>query len=81
MSKRLQVILPDQEIADIRRLAKREHITVGEWVRRALLAARSNRSMVEPEVKLRAVRKAAESSFPTGDMHQMLSEIERGHEG
>jgi hypothetical protein len=30
---------------------------------------------------LRAVRRAAEYSFPTADVKQMLSEIERGYEG
>ena len=43
MSKRLQVLLPDQEMSDIQRLAKREHFTVGEWVRRALREARAGR--------------------------------------
>lgn len=80
MSKRLQVVLPDQEMSDIRRLAKRERLTVGEWVRRALREARAGRPMVEPEAKLKAVRRAAKYSFPTADIQQMLSEIERGYE-
>jgi len=33
----------------------------------------------DPEVKLRAVRKAAKYSFPTADIQQMLQEIERGY--
>ena len=81
MSKRLQVLLPDQEMSDIRRLAKREHLTVGEWVRRVLRDARSSRSTIEPEAKLRSIRKAARHSFPTADIDQMLREIERGYEG
>jgi hypothetical protein len=36
MSKRLQVLLHDSEMSDIQRLAKRDRLTVGEWVRRAL---------------------------------------------
>lgn len=81
MSKRLQVLLPDQEMSEIRRLARRERLTVGEWVRRVLRDARSSKSMMEPETKLRAVRRAAEYSFPTADVEQMLSEIERGYLG
>jgi hypothetical protein len=81
MSKRLQVLLADQEMVDIQRLAKRERLTVGEWVRRALREARASRPAVEPEAKLKAVRRAAEYSFPTADVKQMLSEIERGYEG
>jgi len=81
MSKRLQVLLPDQEMSEIRRLARRERLTVGEWVRRVLRDARSSKSMMEPETKLSAVRRAAEYSFPTADVEQMLSEIERGYLG
>jgi hypothetical protein len=80
MSKRLQVLLPDQEMSDIQRLAKRDHLSVGEWVRRTLREARMGRSAIAPEVKLKAVRRAASYSFPTGDVEQMLSEIERGYE-
>jgi hypothetical protein len=81
MSKRLQVLLPDAEMADLQRLARRQHVSVGEWVRRTLREARAGRPAVEPEAKLKAVRRAASYSFPTADMDQMLREIERGYEG
>lgn len=81
MSKRLQVLLPDQEMADIQQLAERDGLTVGEWVRRVLREARADRPVVEPETKLKAVRRAAEYSFPTADVAQMLDEIERGYQG
>jgi hypothetical protein len=81
VSKRLQVLLPDPEMSDIRRLAKREHLTVGEWVRRALREARASRPATDPETKLKAIRRAAEYSFPTADIEQMLEEIERGYQG
>ena len=80
MSKRLQVLLPDPEMEGIRRLARRERLTVGEWVRRILREARSRQPVREPQLKLKAVRKAAEYSFPTGDIEQMLGEIERGYQ-
>jgi hypothetical protein len=80
MSKRLQVLLPDQEMTDIQRLAKRERLTLGEWVRRALREAREQKPANDSETKLKAVRRGAELSFPTGDMEQMLSEIERGYQ-
>ncbi len=79
MSKRLQVLLPEQEMDEIQRLARRERVTVGEWVRRALRQARSDRPLIEPQSKLKAVRKAAEYSFPTAEMDQMLAKIERGY--
>jgi hypothetical protein len=79
MSKRLQVLLPDAEMDEIRRIARREHLTVGEWARRVLRLARSDKASGDPERKLRAIRKAATYSFPTADIEQMLDEIERGY--
>jgi len=78
MSKRLQVLLPDREMSEIRRVASRERLTVGEWVRRALREARASRPAFDAETKLKAVRRAAEYSFPTADIERMLGEIERG---
>lgn len=80
MSKRLQVLLADQEMSDIQLLARRERLTVGEWVRRTLREARTRQSVSEPEARLKAVRRAAEYSFPTADVDQMLSEIEQGYQ-
>ena len=80
MSKRLQVLLADSEMEELRRLARREKIPVGEWVRRALRQERLRQPVHEPHAKLRAVRKAVEHSFPSGDIGQMLKEIERGYD-
>lgn len=77
MSKRLHVLLTDQEMTDIQRLARRERLTVGEWVRRVLREA-EQKAANDSDTKLKAVRCGAEFSFPTGDMEQMLGEIERG---
>ena len=65
---------------EIRRLARRERLTVGEWVRRVLREARSRQPVHEPQMKLKAVRKAAECSFPTADIEQMLAQIEQGYQ-
>jgi hypothetical protein len=79
MSKRLQVLLADEEMSDIQILAQREHVTVGEWVRRTLREARRHQSVKDPETKLKAIRRAAECNFPTADIDQMLREIEQGY--
>ena len=81
MSKRLQVLLPDPEMSDIQRLAKREHMTVGEWVRRALRDACASRPAIDSETKLKAVRRGAQYSFPSADPEHMASEIEQGYQG
>ena len=81
MSKRLQVLLADEEMSDIQILAQREHLTVGEWVRRTLREARKNKSVKDPETKLKAIRRAVEnpSGIPEVDIDQMLREIEQGY--
>lgn len=80
MSKRLQVLLPESEMDELRRIARRERLTVAEWVRRALRTARSRQPLTAPEAKLKAIRKAVDYSFPTADIQDMLAEIERGYQ-
>ena len=79
MSKRLQILMPDKEMEEIQLLASRQKLSVGEWVRSTLSEARNAKSMIDPESKLRAIRSAAEYSFPTGDIDQMLAEIAQGY--
>jgi hypothetical protein len=79
MSKRLQVLLPEAEMAEIQQIAKQEHVPVGEWVRRALREARQKKSVKDPEAKMRAVREAMKYSFPAPDIEQMNREIESGY--
>lgn len=81
MSHRLQVLLDPTEFAEIRRIARRHHMTVAEWVRQALRAARRDEPVVDPRRKLAAVREAARHAYPTGDIDVMLAEIERGYLG
>ena len=71
--------MADQEMSDIQILAQREHLTVGEWVRRTLREARAHKSVKDPATKLEAIRRAAEYNFPEVDIDQMLREIEQGY--
>lgn len=79
MSKRLQVLIPDQEMTEIQRFARRERVTVGEWVRRILREARMRQPVLDAETKLKVIRNAARYSFPTADIDRMLREIEAGY--
>jgi hypothetical protein len=81
MSKRLQVILAEEEFEQIRTIAGAEGMTVSEWVRQVIRRARSHHPSGDASRKLAAVRAATRHSFPTGDIETMLSEIERGYEG
>jgi hypothetical protein len=60
-------------------LARREDLTVGEWVRRALREARAQKPVQDKGGKLQAIRVAATYSFPVGDIEEMLQEITAGY--
>jgi hypothetical protein len=79
MTKRLQVLFEDDELADIQRIAKRQRKTTAAWVRDALRAARAAQTYPEPARKLRAVREALTHAYPTGEMGEILADIERGY--
>ena len=79
MSKLLQVTLDDEEMRALHDIAKRHRTTVAEWVRQTLRAARRQEPREYAERKLKVVRAAVRHEFPSGDIHQMLAEIERGY--
>lgn len=79
MSKRLQVVLDEEEYREIQRIARRHRMTVSGWVRQSLRRARRSESAVDAGRKLEVVRAAAGHEFPTADIDQMLREIERGY--
>ena len=56
-------------------------MTVAEWVRQALRSAGQSEPLREASKKLEVVRAAARHSYPTGDIDQMLGEIEKGYVG
>ncbi len=75
MSKRLQVILDEQEMREIQEIAKQHRTTVAEWVRQALRAARRQEPRVEAERKLKAMRAAVRHHFPSGDIQKITQQI------
>lgn len=81
MSQRLQVLLDEEEFAEIRRIARRHRMTVAEWVRQSLRAARREEPDMEPKRKLAAVREAVRGGYPTSDIGAMLADIEHGYLG
>ncbi len=80
MTKRLQVLLEDDELAEIQALAKRRRQTTAAFVREALRRAREAAEYPAPEAKLRAVREAATHAYPVADIDELLAEIERGYQ-
>lgn len=79
MSKRLQVLLDEEEMRAIGRLARARKLTVAEWVRGALRSAQREEPASAPERRLALIRAASRHRFPTTDIEQMVAEIERGY--
>ena len=78
MSKRLQVILDDEEMEEIRRFARRQHMSVAEWVRAALRQSRKDLPTGNAEKKIKIIRSSIRHEFPSGDIEIMLADIESG---
>jgi hypothetical protein len=79
MAKRLQVILKDPEYREIQRVARLRRMSIAEWVRQALEAARRHEPAASAEKKFQVIRAAARNEFPAGDIDTMLAEIESGY--
>jgi hypothetical protein len=79
MSTRLQVVMDDAELREIQRAARRSRVTVAEWVRQALRAARREQPSADAARKFQAIQAAASHDFPAADIDQMLAEIAAGY--
>ncbi len=78
MTKRLQVLLDDEEYVEIQRAAQRHRMTMSEWVRQSLRKAK-NDDAGRVEAKLRAIARASRLNHPTAEIDVMLREIESGY--
>lgn len=78
MSTRLQVVVDEAELSSFRRAARHHGMTLSEWVRQTLRRAERNLGDGDVATKLDAIRTAAAHRHPTGDIDQMLAEIDRG---
>ena len=77
MTKRLQVLMDDDELRAIQRLARKDRITTAEWVRRRLREGSARTP--DTTAKLAAIHAAYRHGAPAPDIDQMLDEIERGY--
>ena len=82
VSKRLQVLIDERELSDIRRAATRAGQTVSEWARQAMRThARSGRSDADPARKLAVIQAAVTHAYPTAEIDEMLAQVEAGYAG
>ncbi|MGH8905022.1 MAG: hypothetical protein ACRD0K_00510 [Egibacteraceae bacterium] len=54
-------------------------MTVSDWVRHVIRAARRHEASGDPARKLEVIRTASRHAFPTGDIETLLAEIEHGY--
>ena len=73
MSSRLQVLVPETLDARLRKAAQRGRMSVGEFVRRAV-----ERALADHRLHADPVARLAALGGPTGDIDQMLTEIDAG---
>lgn len=72
-SHRLQVLVPESLQRRIQKAAQRKRVSAGAWVRTAIeRQLADDRPVADPLERLKAL------GGPTGDIDQMLSEIEAG---
>ena len=75
MTKRIQVLIEEQEYLEIQESARRRRMTVSEWIRRRC-AKQWTTSQGPPKPSCDAIADASRHSFPTADIEAMLGEIE-----
>jgi hypothetical protein len=73
MSHRLQVLIPEALDRRIRKAAQRSRLSTGAWVRQAI-----ERALAEPAAAPDPLERLAGLGAPTGDIDQILAEIEAG---
>lgn len=79
MSIRLQVILDDEEMQELKGRAEQDQVTVSAWVRRAIKHEMRERPGKRASEKLDIIRASASYEFPTGDYEKMAAEVESGY--
>ncbi len=75
----MQIILNDDEMTEIKKLAKQEKMTVSAWVRRAISHEKRERPIQQVKKKLELVRRSSQFQYPTADIENMLADIETGY--
>lgn len=78
MSKRLQVMMPDDEYRAVVTVARRRGLPVSRVVRDSLRRSIEEEAAQDPDRRIAAVLRFARYAGPTGDISKLLYDIERG---
>jgi hypothetical protein len=79
MTRRLQVLLDDEEMASLQATARQHRTTVAALVRSTLRTAVERDAGGDTGARLAAISEAAAHAFPTGEIDEILADIERGY--
>ena len=79
MSRRLQVLMSEQEYLRVKRLARKNRKSVGAYVRELLHQASLETGEATAAEKLKSIEKSAHYEFPVANVETMLQEIEAGY--
>ncbi len=79
MSKRLNVEFDDREYREIKRAARRRGLSLSDWVRQSLAEARTRATQRDADRKRAALHEAVRHAFPTGEVEEMIRDIEQGY--
>ena len=77
MSKRVQVTMDEEDYKLLQRFARGQGTTVAGWARQAIRDALEAKSKTV-EAKLQAVERAYSHRHPSGDIEDILRQIEEG---
>jgi hypothetical protein len=80
MSKRLQVVVSDEEYRAITRVAAQRGVPVAEVVRDSLRRTLPGDEAPDPNMRIALVLGFARFAGPTGDIDRILTEVEKGRE-
>jgi len=80
MSKRLQVVMPDDEYRAVERAARRRGQRISQYVRESLQRSLAEGPEMEPDARAAAILRFARFSGPSADIDEMLADIERGRD-
>jgi len=78
MSKRLQVLMPDDDYRALLRAARRRKVPVSTLVRESIHQALRRGQPRSPEEKVDAILRYSGFAGPTGDIEEVLAAIDRG---
>ena len=81
MSKRLQVLLSEQDYKKYQEIASAMKMSLGAWVRSTLDSSANLVALGKKKDKLKALERAYYLSFPVSDIDTLNSEILRGQLG